>query len=99
MSMLFRPYFQRGFVDHKLMANKDFLDNKFKNNMVSEDLLNKFGFNLHSQNGEDGVIEEILRRLGVNRSDNYWCVEFGVWDGIHFSNTFSVVEKVGMLYT
>jgi len=93
MSMLFRPYFQTRFVDHKLMANEVFLENQFKDNMASEVLLNKFGVNFHSQNGEDGVIKEILKRLGLTKSDNYWCVEFGAWDGSHLSNTFSLVEK------
>ena len=91
--MLFRPYFQNRHVDHKLMASKVFLDNQFKDNMISEVLFNKFGDNVHSQNGEDGVIKEILKRLGLNKSENYWCVEFGAWDGIHLSNTFSLVEK------
>jgi hypothetical protein len=55
--------------------------------------LNKFQFNIYSQNGEDGVIEEILKRLGISNDNKKWCVEFGAWNGIHLSNTFALVEK------
>jgi hypothetical protein len=46
--------------------------------------------NTHSQNGEDGVLAELFRRLGVETG---WCVEFGAWDGRHLSNTFALVER------
>lgn len=46
--------------------------------------------NIHSQNGEDGILGLIFSKLdGVTR----WCVEFGAWDGKHLSNTFALVEK------
>lgn len=54
---------------------------------------NKYQSNIHSQNGEDGVIAELRKRLGVDDGDDNWCVEFGAWDGIHLSNTFSLVER------
>ena len=50
---------------------------------------------VHSQNGEDGIIEEIFRRLGeLDRSPDQplWCVEFGAWDGVHLSNTRHLIE-------
>jgi hypothetical protein len=50
----------------------------------------KYKKNIFSQNGEDGVIEEILKRLDLK--DN-WCCEFGAWDGKHLSNTFNLVSK------
>jgi hypothetical protein len=53
---------------------------------------NKYQSDFYSQNGEDGVIWEILHRLQLLGPDN-WCVEFGAWDGRHLSNTFSLVEK------
>ena len=55
--------------------------------------LNKYQSNIYSQNGEDGVIGEILRRLGLAEAPEQWCVEFGAWDGRHLSNTFTLVER------
>ena len=51
---------------------------------------NQYNKNIHSQNGEDGIIEELLKRLEIN---NGWVCEFGAWDGIYLSNTFNLVKK------
>ena len=53
---------------------------------------NKYQSDVYSQNGEDGVIGEILQRLEKNVVKD-WCVEFGAWDGVHLSNTFSLVKN------
>ena len=53
--------------------------------------LNNFKKKIHSQNGEDGIIEEILNRL--NGELDHTCCEFGAWDGIHLSNVYNLVEK------
>ena len=53
---------------------------------------------VHSQFGEDGIIEEIFRRLGeLDRPEDrpIWCVEFGAWDGVHLSNTRRLIEAFG----
>jgi hypothetical protein len=47
---------------------------------------------VHSQTGEDGIIEAILFALGDR--DN-WCVEFGAWDGRHLSNSRYLIENAG----
>lgn len=57
-----------------------------------EKRLDSFKINVHSQNGEDGVIAELIRRIGLVVDKDFWCVEFGAWDGVHLSNTFSLVE-------
>ena len=57
------------------------------------DSLSNFRKNTYSQNGEDGVIAEIIKRIGLRPNENFWCVEFGAWDGVHLSNTFSLVES------
>jgi hypothetical protein len=49
-----------------------------------------FASNIHSQNGEDGILAEILRRLGIHSG---WFVEFGAWDGKNMSNTRHLAEQ------
>jgi glycosyltransferase involved in cell wall biosynthesis len=44
---------------------------------------------IFSQNGEDGVIAELLLRLNITEG---WVCEFGAWDGVHLSNTFALVQ-------
>lgn len=50
----------------------------------------KYKKNIHSQNGEDGVLAELLKRLGINSG---WVCEFGAWDGVHLSNTFNLIQQ------
>lgn len=45
-----------------------------------------------SQWGEDGIIEEIFRRIGT---ENEFCVEFGAWDGKHLSNSWDLWHNKG----
>jgi hypothetical protein len=47
---------------------------------------------VHSKNGEDGLILEILSRLGLTVNREFWCVELSAGAGIHLSNTFALVE-------
>ena len=55
--------------------------------------LKEFKKNIFSQNGEDGVLLEILNRLNLLNKKNNWCCEFGAWDGKHGSNTFNLIKK------
>src|SRR3989344_684660 len=45
-----------------------------------------------SQFGEDGIIEKIFEIL---LPSNKWCIEFGAWDGEHFSNTYNLIQHHG----
>ncbi len=68
--------------------------------------LRGFRKDVYSQFGEDGIIEELLRRLGrwdapsdgrlaTPAAPPLWCVEFGAWDGKHLSNTWRLIESRG----
>lgn len=54
--------------------------------------LNCYGYNITSQGGEDGIIEYILKY--IDNCPNI-CVEFGAWDGKHFSNTYALWHNKG----
>ena len=53
--------------------------------------LTNFKKNIYSQSGDDGILEEIINRLG-NKSDKV-CCEFGASDGIHLSNTYNLIKN------
>jgi hypothetical protein len=55
---------------------------------MSSSLL-QYAANRYSQNGEDGIVAELLKRLQIKRG---WFVEFGAWDGKHMSNTYALAE-------
>lgn len=59
---------------------------------TSTNWLNEFRFNITSQSGEDGILEKVFELI-PNR--NNWCVEFGAWDGKHFSNTYNLLQNKG----
>ena len=54
--------------------------------------LNDYQNNVYSQFGEDGIIEEILARIGGDNTDG-WCAECGAWDGMHLSNTYNLIKN------
>lgn len=49
-----------------------------------------FSRNIHSQNGEDGVLAELFRRMNITHGQ---FVEFGAWDGVHLSNTYNLLKQ------
>ena len=53
--------------------------------------LDHLRLNVFSQNGEDGIIQALVQKLGFGYGGN--CVEFGAWDGIKYSNTFNLVKN------
>lgn len=57
------------------------------------DQLSNYKKNSTSQWGEDGIIEEILRR--IDKESPGTCVEFGAWDGKHMSNTYNLWHNKG----
>ena len=59
--------------------------------MFSNTFYNKYKKNIYSQNGEDGIIEEIFKRL--NDVSDKKCCEFGAWDGKVASNTCNLITN------
>jgi hypothetical protein len=56
--------------------------------------LRSFASDVYSLSGEDGILAEIIKRLGLDASEGpLWCVEFGAWDGVYLSNTFNLVRN------
>ncbi|WP_216913416.1 MULTISPECIES: hypothetical protein [unclassified Synechococcus] len=54
--------------------------------------LEQHASNIVSQNGEDGILAEIFRRI---QPRSRLCVEFGAWDGKHLSNTWALWHESG----
>src|ERR1051326_2843682 len=52
--------------------------------------LHKYGANIHSQNGEDGIIAECVCRMRLQKGH---CVEIGGNDGRWMSNTAHLIEQ------
>lgn len=48
--------------------------------------------NIYSQNGEDGLLEELFAELGI---ENGTFCEFGAADGIFSSNTYNLIKNHG----
>ena len=55
-------------------------------------MFQRYKKSIYSENGEDGIILEILKRLKLS-TKNRWCCEFGAWDGIYLSNVFNLVKN------
>jgi hypothetical protein len=58
--------------------------------MYTNSFYKKYAYNVHSQNGEDGIIQELLNRLKISSG---WVCEFGAWDCIKLSNTFNLIKN------
>ena len=57
---------------------------------IPSDTYHKYCRNVYSQNGEDGILEQLIRELDITNGS--FC-EFGASDGISSSNTFNLVKE------
>ena len=57
--------------------------------------LSKYSRKITSQFGEDGIVEEMLRRIAATCATDGWCVECGASDGIYLSNTYHLISNKG----
>jgi hypothetical protein len=48
--------------------------------------------NKYSQNGEDGILEQLIKELGLNIPD-MWVVDVGAYDGIAYSNVRHLINQ------
>lgn len=60
-----------------------------------EKSIKSFGYNKYSQNNEDGILYEVIRRIGIA---NKVAVEFGGHDGKFCSNTRALADIGWMSY-
>jgi hypothetical protein len=59
-------------------------------NKLPENTYHKYCKNYYSQNGEDGILEQLIKELGIKDG---FCCEFGASDGITSSNTHNLITK------
>lgn len=83
-------------ANHKLsrlleIHTEDFLQRYLYQNprYASPKRLNRYEFKVFSQNGEDGIIEEIFRRIGTT---NTMFVELGVGNGLENNTAYLLVK-------
>ena len=66
----------------------------FKRNLKERSPLLHYAKNITSQGGEDGILETLFHYLFSNgdRNDKKFLVDIGAWDGIHLSNSRSLLK-------
>jgi hypothetical protein len=57
---------------------------------IPKNTYHKFCKNIYSQNGEDGILEQLIKELNI---ENGTFCEFGASDGIISSNTFNLIKN------
>jgi hypothetical protein len=78
--------------DDKGLRVHQFLTDNLLNNpkYTNSKRLNKHEYQVFSQNGEDGIIQEIFNRIGTT---NKYFIEFGVEDGLECNTTNLLYKK------
>jgi hypothetical protein len=94
MSTKFTGFFHRLNLNLKHLTEavaEEYVERQMRENPKYQNpkRLNKYEYQVYSQNGEDGIISEIFRRVGTQ---NKFFVEFGVGDGLE-NNTVCLLLK------
>lgn len=78
--------FERRLDNDKGIRVQEYLNNNLFNHpkYQSSKRLNRFEYQVFSQNGEDGIIQEIFNRIGLT---NKYFIEFGVENGLECNTT------------
>ena len=77
--------------DKGLKVHQFLADNLFNNpRYANSKRLSKHEYQVFSQNGEDGIIQEIFNRIGTT---NKYFIEFGVEDGLECNSTNLLYKK------
>lgn len=84
--------FNAFFAENNVTENEAYLSSRYRD-WVRIGGLNRFAYNVNSQNGEDGIVEYIFQKIGFH---SHFAVEFGGWDGVYLSNIRNLVLKNDM---
>jgi hypothetical protein len=57
---------------------------------IPKNTYHQFCKNIYSQNGEDGILEQLIRELQIKNGS--FC-EFGASDGVDSSNTYNLIKN------
>lgn len=94
---MFSQLWQSSNANHKLtylleMMSSDYVQRHLYGNPRYADpkKLNRYEQKVYSQTGEDGILEEIFRRIGTT---NKVFVEFGVGDGLENNTTYLMLKS------
>lgn len=83
--LIFQSVYGAGRFDYKIS------DNTFETkHPLPSNTYHKYCRSIHSQNGEDGILEQLLKELGIEGGT--FC-EFGASDGVNGSNTFNLIAS------
>ncbi|MEI7525477.1 MAG: hypothetical protein WCJ95_14150 [Mariniphaga sp.] len=76
-------------IKRELYLIRELLIENQLNNKINGTELNKYEFQVYSQNGEDGIIKEIIDRLKL---ESGFFVEFGVQNGLETNTTLLLLK-------
>ena len=77
-------------TDNNLNDTKPVIRKRIIKSTRRRDGLIQYASDFTSQNGEDGIIDRIFQLFPRKRTPQY-CVDVGAWDGVHLSNTHSLL--------